>query len=85
MPITFEAAGQMSVQKAGDVWRLLVVRVGYLALPVYVCAVLIWRFALGQSWLLSFAGVPLGLFIGGLIYSIITSNLIQRRRAHIGR
>lgn len=55
-------------------------RVAVLAVPVYVVAVLVWKFALHQSWLPSLAGVPLGLFIGGVVYSLVTSLVISKRK-----
>jgi hypothetical protein len=59
--------------------RLFVFRVAYLALPVYVIAAFVSRYAFSQSWTLSLAGVPLGMFIGGLLYCGATAAFITRR------
>lgn len=61
-------------------WNLFALRVTYLPLPVYVVSALIWRFALREPWLLSLAGVPLGLFMGGVIYCGVTTLFIMRKR-----
>jgi hypothetical protein len=60
--------------------RLFLIRFSYLTLPVYVAAVLIWRYALGQSWRYSLGGVPLGLLLGGLIYCGATTAYLAHRR-----
>jgi len=60
-------------------------RILILAIPVYVMGVIVWRFALHQSWTLSFAGGPLGLFIGAVIYSLIVSFYQRRRMTRPGR
>jgi hypothetical protein len=62
-------------------WQVFRTRAAVMPLPVYVAAVLVWKFALGQSWLYSLAGVPLGLLAGGLLYCAASSVFLLRRDA----
>jgi hypothetical protein len=66
---------------AGTFWQLFLRRAAVMPLPVYVAGVLVWRFALRQSWQYSLAGVPLGLLAGGLIYCAASSVLVRRHAA----
>jgi hypothetical protein len=43
--------------------------------PVYLAAVLVWKYALGRSWLYSVGGYPLGILAAGVIYCGVTSAL----------
>jgi hypothetical protein len=61
--------------------RSLLIRILYLALPVYAIAVLIWRLVLHDDWALSLAGYPLGLFIGGVIYCWFITYMRARRQS----
>lgn len=60
--------------------RIFLTRIAILPLPVYVVAVLVWRFALTRSWLYSLAVWPLDMLIGGVIYCAVTSFYLHRRR-----
>jgi hypothetical protein len=64
----------------GNPWKSFLKRVVVLAIPVYVAAVIVWRYALGESWLYSLASIPLGLLIGGIIYSAVFSFFVRSRR-----
>jgi hypothetical protein len=55
-------------------------RIGYLALPAYVIAVLVFRFAVGDTWGRSLYGIPLGILIGGIIVSVLFALFDQSRR-----
>lgn len=59
-------------------WKKFLARVAVLALPVYPVAVIIWRFALAQSWLDSLVGLPLALFVMAIIQCAVMSSRAYR-------
>jgi hypothetical protein len=68
----------MTWPRAQSESQSLLLRILYLPVPVYVAAVVFWRFALQAGWALSLAGVPLALLIGGVIYCLFLSYLYRR-------
>lgn len=73
----------MTWPPAKSEFRSFMLRILYLPVPVYVVTVIIWRFALHNDWVLSLGGIPLALFIGGVIYCLYISLLNQRKRQRL--
>jgi hypothetical protein len=71
----------MKDQVVPMLWKFFGLRFAVMALPVYLIAAVVWKFALGASWLYSVAGVPLGLLFGGILYCAATAAFLVRRRA----
>jgi hypothetical protein len=70
-----------NIYREGSAWRIFLLRLAVLAVPVYLAAVLVWKYALGKSWLYSVGGYPLGMLAAGVIYCGVTSALIRRQRS----
>lgn len=65
--------------------RTFFLRIVIIVAPVYVVAVLIWKFAFHMSWAYSLVGVPLGLLIGGIVVCFLLAYLDRLNRQRNGK